>query len=366
MSGWTPVIGENSLFHTLGQIFHPIFVLFANLLAFIYGIVPNYAISIVILTLIVMAVLTPLTVKSTKSMLAMQELQPEIKKLQQKYKGSENREQLNQELMRLYKEKGINPASGCLPMLLQMPFLIILYDVIRGLTNTYTVHGHVVSSPNYISHSSRLYTDLRHSGGKMVSFGMNLAAKPFSHHGSVWAAIPFFVLVIVAVGLGYFQMAQMTRRNPQAAQANKQMQMMQKVMPLLMAYIYFIVPAAVVIYMIVSTLIRIATQDVIFRMGIVQPARVERTIPAGGASAEKGRQGKGAPGPAIPATAALTDGTTKSGSNGSGARGNGAGKRPARSGNRQQASRQRSRQGSGSTPKPQHPRSKSKRARKAR
>ena len=69
-----------------------------------------------------MLALTPVTVKSTKSMLAMQRLQPEMKKLQAKYKGPENREMLNQEMMRLYKENGTSPFGACLPSLLQMPF----------------------------------------------------------------------------------------------------------------------------------------------------------------------------------------------------------------------------------------------------
>ncbi len=383
ISTLTPILGENSLFKTVGEIFHPVFVLFGTILAGIYAVVPNYAIAIAILTIIVMGVLTPLTVKSTKSMIAMQELQPEIKKLQQKYKGAENREELNREMMRLYKEKGVNPAGGCVPMLLQMPFLIVLYDLIRGITATTTVNGQVVAEPKYISHSSQMYHALVLSHGQMVAFGMNLADRPFSHHPSVWAAIPFFVLVIIAVGLQYFQMSQMTRRNPAAAQANKQMQTMQKVMPLLMAYIYFLVPAAVVIYMIVSTVIRIGTQDVIFRMGIVQPARVERTLPAGagasGGGERNGSQAKGRP-PALPAgTAALTDGAASSKGRssppkGNGNKGNGVGsngasgrspggasaKRPAGS-----SGRRRSAPEPAAGPKP-HPRSKSKRARKAR
>ncbi len=385
ISTLTPILGENSLFKSVGEIFHPVFVLFGTILAGIYAVVPNYAIAIAILTIIVMGVLTPLTVKSTKSMIAMQELQPEIKKLQQKYKGAENREELNREMMRLYKEKGVNPAGGCVPMLLQMPFLIVLYDLIRGITATTTVNGQVKAEPKYISHSSSMYHALVASHGQMVAFGMNLADRPFSHHPSIWAAIPFFVLVLVAVGLQYFQMSQMTRRNPAAAQANKQMQTMQKVMPLLMAYIYFLVPAAVVIYMIVSTVIRIGTQDVIFRMGIVKPARVERTLPAGagagGGGASGGRNGsqaKGAPAPLPAGTAALTDGAAASksrsspqkgngnkgngvGSNGASSRspGGGSARRPSGSSNRRRPPPEPA------TPKP-HPRSKSKRTRKAR
>ena len=130
------VMVGNSITHSVGQIFQPVFKLFAGILALIYSVVPNYAVAIAVLTIIIMGALTPLTVKSTKSMLAMQRLQPEIKKLQQKYKGPENRQQLNEEMMRLYREEKVNPAGGCLPMFIQFPFLIILYDIIRGLTNT--------------------------------------------------------------------------------------------------------------------------------------------------------------------------------------------------------------------------------------
>ncbi len=283
-----PILAENSLFHAIGEIFQPLFKLFANILAAIYSVVPNYAIAIALLTVLVMLVLTPLTVKSTKSMIAMQQLQPEIKKLQQKYKGADNREQLNQEMMKLYKEYGVNPAGGCLPMFIQMPFLIVLYDVIRGLTAT-SPQGK--PQPKYVNHGTALYHNLIASGGKMEAFGMNLALKPFSHHGSIWAAIPFFVLVGIAVALQFIQMRQMTRRNPNAAQANPQMQTMQKIMPIIFAYIYFLIPAAVVIYMIVSTIIRIATQDIMFRLGIVAPAG-ERGLPASGA---KGSSGSGGP-----------------------------------------------------------------------
>ena len=127
-----PLLAENSLFHLIGEIFHPIFELFGLILAGLYAVWPNYGFAITGLTIIIMLALTPVTVKSTKSMIAMQRLQPEMKKLQAKYKGPENREMLNQEMMRLYKENGTSPFGACLPSLLQMPFLIVLYTLIRG------------------------------------------------------------------------------------------------------------------------------------------------------------------------------------------------------------------------------------------
>ena len=103
----------------------------ATVLAWFYSLIPNYAIAIALLTLTVMVLLTPLTLKGTKSMLQMQRLQPEMKKIQQQYKG--DRQKLNEELMKFYQENKINPLGGCLPLLIQMPVFIVLYRV-RGLT----------------------------------------------------------------------------------------------------------------------------------------------------------------------------------------------------------------------------------------
>src|SRR3546814_15020587 len=84
------------------------------------------------LTLIVMVVTTPFTLKGTRSMIQMQRLQPEMRRLQLKYK--DDRQKLNEELMAFYKENQLNPLGGCLPMLLQAPIFMILYNVVRGLT----------------------------------------------------------------------------------------------------------------------------------------------------------------------------------------------------------------------------------------
>ena len=99
--------------------------LIAKPLEFFYGLYPNYAVAISLLTLSIMILLLPLTLKGTRSMLAMQKLQPELKKIQAKYK--DDRQKLNEEMMAFYKENNINPVSGCLPLLLQMPVFIILY-----------------------------------------------------------------------------------------------------------------------------------------------------------------------------------------------------------------------------------------------
>ncbi len=272
----------HSIIHAIGAVFQPIFTLFGWLMAFFYGIVPNYALAITLLTIVIMGALTPFTVKSTKSMQSMARLQPEIKKLQAKYKGAENRAQLNEEMMKLYREEGANPVGGCLPLLLQAPFLFILYQVIKGLSNQVLAHGMLVSQPRYIPGTSKMYHDLLVSHGKIDVFGMDMSLKLFSHHATTVAAIPFFAIVLFAVGLQYFQMAQLNRRSMKSGQEmSSQQKMTQRFMPILFAYFYMVIPAAVVLYMVVSSVIRIITQDVMFRTGVVTTGKpAERELPA--------------------------------------------------------------------------------------
>src|ERR1700691_233911 len=267
----------HSISHFFGTIFAPIFHAIVWMLSFFYDLVPNYIFAIAALTVVIMGILTPLTVKSTKSMISMQRLQPEIKKLQQKYKGPENRQLLNEEMMKLYREEGVNPVGGCLPLMLQMPFLFILYSTIKGLAFTVTSKsGKITPEPRYIPKGSKIYENLIHSGGHINVWGMDLSLHPFpiSAHGSWVAAIPFFLFVAAAVFLQYFQMAQINNRNKKTGQAiPSQQQTMQRIMPIIFAYFYLVIPAAVVIYMIISTGIRIITQDIMFRTGISNPVK---------------------------------------------------------------------------------------------
>jgi YidC/Oxa1 family membrane protein insertase len=423
---------QASLTTPIGRIFQPLLDFVGSVLAFFYSIIPNYPIDVALLTIVIMAALTPLTVKSTKNMAAMQALGPEMKKLQQKYKGAENRAQMNEEMMKLYKEHNVNPASGCLPMLLQMPAFFVLYSVIRGMTNTVTTVAHttttvaglkvfhpatVVAIPRYIPIDSKMYHNIRAAHGQLNSFGMDFAQKLLSHHGSIFIAIPYLLLVAGAVGLQYLQMARLNARNPQASQANPQAAMLQKYMPLIFGFIYLNVAAILNVYFIFSSAIRILTQEILFRKGMVAGPptaptptstpgakkgpvadRTERALPktktkAVGAGTAKsgggtdGINGKGRPGPGAktPAKSGTSekaagsgngpDGKTGSanGSNGkksSGGRnssGTRAGKSTAKSSdNGSNGSEAADTDDGGSTQPKEHPRSKAKRERKAR
>src|SRR5688500_14440520 len=105
------------------------FELFSATLAGFYALIPSYGLAIILLTLAVRLVLLPLSIKQTRSMREMQLIQPEVKRIQTKHKG--DRQKLNEEMMKLYKEHGVNPLGGCLPLLLQMPVLFGLFYVIR-------------------------------------------------------------------------------------------------------------------------------------------------------------------------------------------------------------------------------------------
>ncbi|WP_186431126.1 membrane protein insertase YidC [Clostridium sp. BSD9I1] len=95
---------------------------------------PNYSygIAIILVTLIIKLILLPLNIKSIRSSVRMNEIQPETKKIQEKYKNDPQKSQ--QEVMKLYKDRGINPLGGCLPILIQWPILIALYYVFNNIT----------------------------------------------------------------------------------------------------------------------------------------------------------------------------------------------------------------------------------------
>jgi YidC/Oxa1 family membrane protein insertase len=251
------------------------FDLLAGLLNFYYSLVNSYILSISLLTLTVMLLLAPLTVKSTRSMLALQRLQPEIKKLQNQHKG--DRQALNEAMMAFYKEHQINPLGGCLPMLLQMPVFIIMYQVISGLVKA--------SGPKYLDpQTSELARAIIEDsspkpGGRMVEWGIDLAKSASNIGGGLGKAWPYYLMVGLVVATGYIQARQMSsRQSSQAAQANQQAQMIQKVFPIIFGVISLSIPAGVVVYFIVSNLFRITQQGLMYKYDPQLKAAVEKEV----------------------------------------------------------------------------------------
>lgn len=264
----------------------------AGAIAFFYQLWPSYGMAIVLFTLAIYLVLTPLTVKSTRSMIAMQRVQPELKKLQTKYK--DDKETLQKEMMAFYQANNINPFSSCLPLLLQMPIFIVLFRVLRGLTK---VGDDKTFNPSYLDHQSALYQALDKSK-QMVSWGIDLAhsaSKTLSDDGIV-KALPFLVLVGLVVLTSWFQQRQIAGRNPNAA-ANPQQQMIGKIMPFIFVPISFGLPAGVVLYFVTSNLVRVGQQALVTKL------EFGKNRDLGPGTSENGAKPKDSPPPAKPAAA---------------------------------------------------------------
>ena len=235
------------------------FELVAKVLSAFYDLVPSYAVAIALLTLTVMIVTTPLTLKGTRSMIQMQRLQPEMRRIQVKYK--DDRQKQNEELMAFYKENQLNPLGGCLPMILQMPVFLILFQVLKGLTHL-DPDGRF--TPKYLDRSDALYRSL-HGSEKMLSFGVDLAesaSKALSQ--SFGHALPHLLLVAVVAVTSYYQQRQIQGRNPNA-EIPPQQKMLMRLMPAMFVVFAFVSPAALVVYFVVSNLYRIGMQHYITR-----------------------------------------------------------------------------------------------------
>ena len=225
-----------------------------------YGWVHNYAIAIALVALAIMLLITPLTMKSTKGMLEMQRLQPEMKKLQNQHKG--DRQKLNEEMMKLYQEHKVNPLASCLPLLAQMPVFIIMFRVLRGLTE---IGSNGKFDPQYISDSSDLSIALR-QGSKMMSFGLDLAVTPadamkqnFAH--GIWYAL----LVVLLGGLFLVQQRMVASRTPANGSMSPTQAKIMQYMPVAFALFQVFLPTSLVVYYLTQTVFRILQQGYITR-----------------------------------------------------------------------------------------------------
>lgn len=259
--------------------FDVFFDFFATLLSWFYELWPSYGVAIVLLTVAVMLLVTPLTLKGTRSMLELQMHQPELRKIQTQYR--DDRQKMNEELMKFYQEHRINPVGGCLPLLIQLPVFIILYNVIRGLTQRTSLLESVLAGrgadlagtfdPKYIDHSSELYRAL-HESSEMLSFGIDLARTPLQAMGDgLGTAWPYLLLVIGIAVTSYVQQKQVQGRN--TGQINPQMQMITRIMPVIFVFFSLNFPAGLAVYWCTSGLWRIGQQYIIGKHIYTEDAR---------------------------------------------------------------------------------------------
>jgi YidC/Oxa1 family membrane protein insertase len=240
-----------------------------QMLTWLYDIWPNnYGVAIMILTLMVSLLLFPLTLKQTRSMKAMQEIQPEVKKLQKELKG--DREELNKQMMALYQERGVNPAAGCLPLILQMPIWFALYRVFRVKPSE--ADPTVLDPTNIIPADSPLAKALLADDSSISFLGLDMLQSPSQAMSEgLSVAIPAVLLVLLIIATSYYQVYQTTQRNKSNGDQSEnkqaqQMQMISKIMPLFMGFISWTFPMGLGLYFAVSNGFRVAQQAVIFRL----------------------------------------------------------------------------------------------------
>lgn len=204
----------------------------------LYKLIPNWGVSIIIMTILLKLVLFPLTKKSSVSTLKMQALQPRMKEIQDKYKGQP--EKLNAEMSKLYQETGYNPLSGCLPMLIQFPLIIAMYN----LFNNYFEFRGAMFIPGWIPDLS--------VGDSVYTLGFDL---PFL--GSKIRILPI-IYVISQLLFG-----KITQAGNSGANNGMQMKIMMYGMPLFFFFIFYNAPSGLLLYWTVSNILSLGQQLII-------------------------------------------------------------------------------------------------------
>lgn len=261
-------------------------------IARIYDLIPNYGVTIILLTVVIRLVLLPLGIKQIRSMQHMQLIQPKVKQIQQKYRQDKARQQ--EEIMKLYKEYGVNPFSGCWPVLLQFPILIAMYSVVRHpqhplhipegtklyqaiqqqIPQPITSLDQVPEEPGPPEGTSFLGMNLLCSAtqagnpraelgdritvdGKKVVYPVNCGDSPLDR-------VPYYAFAALMFATTYYQQRQMQKASPPGA-ASQQQQALLKVMPLMFGVFGIFFPAGLVVYWTTSNVWQIGQQYFMLR-----------------------------------------------------------------------------------------------------
>jgi len=280
-----------------GSFLDPLYRIVGWLLALLYYPTHSLGLAIIVLTLFVMFVQLPLIAKQTRSMILMQRVQPEIKKIQQKYK--DDRAKQNEELMKYYQENKINPLAGCLPLLLILPIGIAVLGTFRHPGIQYHIPRSGTFSKLYVDVCGKVSTTPSdcgkalkdHAPGALHFLGMhlNLSAANAVPNG-FGTAYPYFILLGLVILSGWYQVRQTQARQLKSGGAapNAQMQAVTKIMPLFFGVISYGFSAATTIYFVISNFWRIGQQHfVLNKMFEEEAAAGSGGAPAGTKSIEQ-------------------------------------------------------------------------------
>lgn len=220
------------------------------LMEFFYKLIPNWGVSIILMTILLKVAMFPLTKKSSVSTLKMQELQPRIKEIQDKYKN--NPEKMNAEMGKFYKEAGYNPLSGCLPLLIQFPLIFAMFN----LFNNYFEFRGAMFIPGWIPD---------------LSVGDSIYIFPPTIPLIGGSALRLLPIIYVASQLLFTKITQTASAN--AAGGGNSMKLMMYGMPLFFFFMFYNAPAGLLLYWTVSNFLQLIQQ--MFINKIMHAKRVE-------------------------------------------------------------------------------------------
>lgn len=227
--------------------------------------IASYGLAIILLTILLRVLLYPLTRKQMQSMKKMQELQPRLKEIQEKY--GKDREKLAQKQMELYKEEGVNPAGGCLPLLLQMPILIGFYYALISL-------GPLLEEP---------FLWIPNLAFPEYTQGMGWLSPITPAHLLSPAVLPYLILPIIYIVTQFIMQRMSQAANPATSSGSAGNIMM--LMPLMFGYITLIVPSGLSLYWVTSNVIQIIQQGLTTGWSGLNPLKKQQpALAASGAS----------------------------------------------------------------------------------
>jgi len=263
----------------LGALWNAFVQLLIDALVFLHGLVGSYGLAIIVFTLVVRLLTLPLTLKQIKSSKAMQELQPKIKELQRKYKDDKERQ--TQEMMRLYREAGVNPASGCLPILIQMPVWIALYRALFQMADQGILQEGWLWIPSLAE-------------PRGLEWLTNTASWGPQTIGYLILPVLTVVTQMVVQRMIAPTMSSSSQDDPSAAMMNQ----MNTIMPLMFGFFALQVPSGLALYWVTSNVFQIVQQYALMRehekpLPQAAPATPSPAGPpaAGGSGSSGGRRG---------------------------------------------------------------------------
>lgn len=217
--------------------------------------VGDWGLAIIIVTLIIRLLLFPIQRKQLKSSFQMQQVQPRMQEIQKLYAGDQVK--IQQEMQKLYQETGFNPLAGCLPMLIQMPIFIILFQVLRDKIGQYAGGELSVSFYNILPNLTQTVPD---------AFNQDIVYS-----------IPYIIMMILFIGLSVTPMILQMKQNPQN---RSQMTMMMGIMGIMFTWMAFISPAGVMLYWALSSGFALVQQLITQRVLKKEAAEKEEAAPA--------------------------------------------------------------------------------------